>query len=314
MVLLRDRNSLLFIFRRMIPLLLVACTPEPKETAPPIIKAEPVPIRDASVPDAPEDAPEPLDEDAVLGAYETQFLLTKKNRSHNIKTAAARLNVIIPGGVEISFNELVGPRTEENGFKLAPVIFAGEMRDGIGGGVCQVSSTVHAAALYAGLEIVKWKPHSRTSKYIQPGLDATVSFPGSCLEDGGYCYLVDLVIRNSNPSRLGLRLSITEDKHRATLRAEFVGVEAKGKTKYRWYSRKGEGFEHKLRKVKWRPGDYAKKKQEGKDGLIVFSTLTVGDSERRWRSEYDPVDEVWEVGPDWDTDGPPPWAPSDPYE
>lgn len=204
------------------------------------------------------------------------------------------------------------------------------MRDGIGGGVCQVSSTVHAAALMAGMEIEERKPHSRVSKYIQPGLDSTVSFPGECLQDGGSCYLVDLVIRNPHPFRVALRLASIMDKKKATLRAEFVGVESHAEVKYRWYSRKGEEFKQVLRQIKWRPDGYVKRTQEGKNGLIVFSVLTVTppDSEtgltdeakwkyvpeKRWKSEYKPVDEIWEVGPDYDMEGPPPWAPEDPYE
>jgi len=316
-------------FTRRIGLCLILSACSPPETHKPEVSettstTTPTVTEDASVPEV---IPDPIDEDAVLGFYETNYLLTKRNRAHNIHAAAERLNIILTPGAEVSFNELIGPRTKENGFKIAPIIFAGEMRDGIGGGVCQVSSTVHAAALHAGLEIVKRKPHSRTSGYIQPGLDSTVNFPGSCLQDGGYCYISDLIVKNTHPFRLGLRLSsVVQSKMKATLRAEFVGVETGAEVKYRWYSRKGEEFEQKLRKIKWRPSDYVKEKQKGKDGLIVFSILTIAPSdawgtdqirmglEKRWKSEYDPVDEVWEVGPDWDMEGPPPWAPADPYE
>lgn len=271
-------------------------------------------IEDASVDVIVEDK---LDESKILGSYETEYSLLKQNRAHNIHIAAERLNVDLPPRTEISFNQLVGPRTEENGFKLAGVIFDGEMITGIGGGVCQVSSTVHAAALMAGLKIIERRPHSRLSSYIKPGLDSTVNFPGECLQDGGICYKSDLIIRNVHSFTIGLRLSSTiSKKNRAILKAEFVGAETGINLKYRWYSHKGEKFKRKLRQIKWRPKGYKKVKQKGQDGVIVFSILT-GKSEERWKSEYQPVDEIWEVGSDWDMKGPPPWEPKDsgdPYE
>ncbi|MEM9194351.1 MAG: VanW family protein, partial [Myxococcota bacterium] len=68
-------------------------------------------------------------------------------------------------------------RNEANGFRVAPVIAAGELVDGIGGGTCQVSGTLHGAVFFAGLPILDRRPHSRPSFYIKLGLDAAVSYP-----------------------------------------------------------------------------------------------------------------------------------------
>src|SRR5690606_38614959 len=64
-----------------------------------------------------------------------------------------------------------------NGYRVAPVIAQGELVDGIGGGTCQTSGTLHAAAFFAGLTIVERVPHSRPSTYILLGLDAAVAYP-----------------------------------------------------------------------------------------------------------------------------------------
>jgi len=74
-----------------------------------------------------------------------------------------------------SFNGVTGLRIEENGYQEAPVIFEGELVPGIGGGVCQVSSTLYNAVLYSNLEIVERHNHTIPSAYITMGRDATVT-------------------------------------------------------------------------------------------------------------------------------------------
>ena len=78
-------------------------------------------------------------------------------------------------GESFSYNEHTGTRTISNGYKNAPVIVQGVVQEGIGGGVCQVSSTLYNAVLYAGLEIESIKNHSIPSSYVPKGRDATVS-------------------------------------------------------------------------------------------------------------------------------------------
>ena len=126
-----------------------------------------------------------LDISMVMGWYETTFKSTGKyrHRAQNLQVAARKLNgwVIFPGEI-FSFNEALGPRTRQEGYRVAPVISAGETVDGMAGGTCQISSTLHAAAYFAGLDIVEADVHSQPSHYIELGLDATVVWPDTDLK------------------------------------------------------------------------------------------------------------------------------------
>jgi len=116
----------------------------------------------------------------VLGWFETRYAEDAKHytRTYNLRQAASRLDgtVLMPGET-FEFNRTVGPRDEANGYKVAPVIAEGELVDGIGGGTCQISGTLHAAAFFTGLDIVSRTPHTRPSSYIKLGLDAAVAYP-----------------------------------------------------------------------------------------------------------------------------------------
>lgn len=118
--------------------------------------------------------------DEVLGSFETNYDRAERvqARSYNLRLAASKLDgtVLLPGEV-FAFNDVVGPRDEANGYKVATVIAEGELVDGIGGGTCQISGTLHGAAFFAGLAIVERYPHTRPSSYIKLGLDATVVYP-----------------------------------------------------------------------------------------------------------------------------------------
>jgi vancomycin resistance protein YoaR len=118
--------------------------------------------------------------DDVLGYFETNYDRSERvqARSYNLRLAASKLDgtVLLPGEV-FDFNDVVGPRDEANGYKVAKVIAEGELVDGIGGGTCQISGTLHGAAFFAGLSIVERYPHTRPSSYIKMGLDATVVYP-----------------------------------------------------------------------------------------------------------------------------------------
>lgn len=112
-----------------------------------------------------------------LAAYTTNFKTWEINRSHNLYTAARRLNgaVIAPQAV-FSFNQHVGMRTTEQGYRDAMVIVGGKFEPGLGGGVCQVSSTLYNACLLAGMEIVERSNHNLAVTYVPLGQDATVVY------------------------------------------------------------------------------------------------------------------------------------------
>jgi vancomycin resistance protein YoaR len=125
--------------------------------------------------------------DHVLGWFETTYARDAKHeaRAYNLHVAASKLDgsVLMPGET-FDFNQVVGPRSEANGYKVAPVIALGELVDGMGGGTCQVAGTLHAAAFFAGLDIVERTPHTRPSFYIKMGLDAAVAYPAVTLRLG----------------------------------------------------------------------------------------------------------------------------------
>jgi vancomycin resistance protein YoaR len=114
-----------------------------------------------------------------IGRYVTSFNSRNKKRSTNVQLATQAINnyVIFPGE-SFSFNKVVGKRTAVKGYLKAPVIIRGEFSEDIGGGICQVSSTLFNAVDNAGLKIVQRFSHSRKVPYIPPGRDATVSWYG----------------------------------------------------------------------------------------------------------------------------------------
>lgn len=123
---------------------------------------------------------EGLSFERVLGWFETRYSRAEKDedRTYNLRLAASRLDgtVLLPGET-FDFNDVVGARDEASGYKVATVIADGELVDGIGGGTCQVSGTLHGATFFAGLDIVERYPHTRPSSYIKMGMDATVVYP-----------------------------------------------------------------------------------------------------------------------------------------
>jgi len=113
-----------------------------------------------------------------LGEYTTYFNVNEINRSDNLRLAAAAINNkrVDPGEI-FSFNGVVGQRTIEAGYKEAMVIEGDKFIPGVGGGVCQVSSTLFNAVSRAQLEIVERHHHSLPVGYVPPGQDATVYYP-----------------------------------------------------------------------------------------------------------------------------------------
>lgn len=116
------------------------------------------------------------DIDTVISYFSTKFNPGDVNRSDNIRLACSRLDgrILMPGD-EFSMNEALGPRTIENGYKEAPVIYQNELIKGPGGGICQVTTTLYDAILLAKLRILERSPHSMPLGYVKPGQDATIA-------------------------------------------------------------------------------------------------------------------------------------------
>ena len=113
-----------------------------------------------------------------LGSYSTK-VSGSSGRRQNVRLAAEFCDgvILMPGEV-FSYNDVVGERTTARGFSAAPAYLNGETVQEVGGGICQVSSTLYAACLYSNLEIVNRVNHTYASSYIGLGMDATVSWGG----------------------------------------------------------------------------------------------------------------------------------------
>lgn len=112
-----------------------------------------------------------------LATFTTDFDASNKNRANNLKLASEKLNgTIVNPGETFSYNKTIGERTIAAGFKEANAYSGGDVVLDVGGGICQLSSTLYNAALLTNLEIVERHNHSFKSSYVAAGRDATVSW------------------------------------------------------------------------------------------------------------------------------------------
>ena len=117
---------------------------------------------------------------ALRARFTTDYSSSGENRKHNIRLALSKINgKRVDDGVEFSFNKTVGRRTVANGFQDAKIIVDGEYVEGVGGGVCQASTTVYNCALLADMRIVEARNHSLPPSYVPPSFDAMVNSGGS---------------------------------------------------------------------------------------------------------------------------------------
>lgn len=113
---------------------------------------------------------------AKRGSFKTYYGYSAAARQNNIERAVSFINGARIAPSEIfSFNERVGPRTAERGYMEAPIIVDGKFQGGVGGGVCQVSTTLYNAVLYSDLAVKHVNRHSLPVRYVQPSFDAMVS-------------------------------------------------------------------------------------------------------------------------------------------
>jgi hypothetical protein len=314
-----------------IALLLLSCSrpdePSSRDALPEtLVQVDLVPAEAAS-------KPEPKKFDFELGEFSTLFKFKNdfENRGHNIQITASLLSTVwsiaedgndyggqyLNAGEEFSFNSVVGPRITERSFKMAPEILFGEMTPGVGGGTCQVSSTIHAAAIYSGIKVLYRKAHSRPASYMPPGLDATTNYPPECNglhEKNAWngknpkCTALDLKLKNQYSFPVLLKMKVEDfDEKQQKLTATFYGTEKPpfDVIDTRWSEAVlGKPFEQKFRVTnKWR-NDRRKKVQDGRPGrsgslLVITTDLGGKRQEFRIPTEYEPVHEVWEVGLGW---------------
>ena len=113
----------------------------------------------------------------LISSFTTKYNTKQKDRTTNLKIAAGKINgtVVMPGET-FSYNTVVGKRTIEAGYKNAAIYENGQVVDGLAGGICQLSTTLYNAALYANLDIVERRNHQFVPSYVSAGRDATVVY------------------------------------------------------------------------------------------------------------------------------------------
>ena len=154
----------------------------------------------------------------VLGTMTTSYAWSTPERINNIQLVADKLNghIMLPGEV-FSYNDYVGQRTREAGFQVAQAYSDGQVVEALGGGICQVSSTLYCATLYAQLETVSRTNHYFKVSYIDYGLDATVSWGQP-----------DFKFRNSRDYPIMIQAYTNPDE--STLTIEIWGTDLDGRS------------------------------------------------------------------------------------
>lgn len=113
----------------------------------------------------------------LISTFTTRYNASDRDRTTNLRLASEKINgVVLMPGEEFSYNKTVGERTIAAGYKDAKIYLNGQVIDGLGGGICQISSTLYNAALYADLSIIERRNHQFTTSYLKAGLDATVAY------------------------------------------------------------------------------------------------------------------------------------------
>ena len=157
--------------------------------------------------------------------FSTNISSSSADRKHNIKNALNSLNKVEIYPNEIfSFNKTVGRRSEANGYREAKIIVNNEFVDGLGGGVCQVSSTLYNSALLAGLKIVEANKHSKQVNYVKYGFDAMVNFGSSDLKFKNNTNQKITIITNFSPTTARIRIFGEELKESYKLTNEIISV------------------------------------------------------------------------------------------
>lgn len=198
-----------------------------------------------------------IDRSQVLARYETRYgyVGNQVGRAQNVRRAALGIDgLALMPGERVSFNDMVGPRSIDNGFAQAGEIYKGEMRTGIGGGTCQVASTLHAAAYLGGIDIVERSPHSRPSGYIPVGLDATVAYPH-----------VDFQIRNA----FSFPVLVRAVAHEGSLVVELLGAQKPVLVKWDAETVGIKPYKRKVREAHYLQDGKVIRKQAGRRGMTI---------------------------------------------
>lgn len=143
----------------------------------------------------------------VLATFSTRYDASNAPRTTNLKLAAGKINgTVLGAGEEFSYNKIVGERTIAAGYKEAKIYASGEVVDGLGGGICQISSTLYNAAVLANLDITQRRNHQFVTSYLPAGRDATVVYGSQ-----------DFKFKNSRKYPVKIEMTVANGMAKATL-------------------------------------------------------------------------------------------------
>ncbi|WP_243454541.1 VanW family protein [Desulfosporosinus fructosivorans] len=226
----------------------------------------------------------------LLASYTTRFDPAQTARTENVKIAAKALDMaVIKPGSTLSFNQIVGERTVEGGYKDAFVIVNGEFVPGLAGGICQVSSTLYNTGLFANLAVTQRSNHDLAISYVPLGQDATVAYPD-----------LDLKFNNNTGGYLLVRTKMSYNS---------ITIEMYGKVKPGQEVFIGNTIDSTIPAAERRVVDETMAhgasvlKQQGQPGYVVKSIRTVKlngvvvSNEPLKQSRYLPLPKIYAIGP-----------------
>lgn len=228
--------------------------------------------------------------DGIIGEFTTRFNVNDKNRTSNLQAAASKLDkFVLKPGETFSFNDTVGPRTAETGYKDAYIIINNEYVQGIGGGICQVSSTLYSAAVLANLPIIERAPHAVAVGYIPLGQDATVNYPN-----------LDLKFRNDTGSIIYIRTEVKS----GSLTVRLYGRKTGKTVRFEHQIEKETDFQTIRKMDPSLPPGTVVQDQQGSKGYVVKTWKIVKDTtgnetkQLLSQDEYAPAHKILRVGAD----------------
>ena len=230
----------------------------------------------------------------LIASAVTDASSSDPNRLDNVKLALSKINGlwVEPGG-KFSFNNTIGERTEEAGFKIAHAYGDGFIIDEVGGGICQVSTTLFNAVVKADLKVTERHPHSMPVAYVDKGKDAAVNWRSKdfCFTNNSddRIYIVAYV-NSSNRVKIGIYGRLLDDGQVITVEAETLQT-TEYQTEYRLNEELAPG-----QQVVYR---------EGREGYYAEAYKVVTDAlgnevsrKLLCKSTYNPVNEIIDVGPE----------------
>ena len=193
----------------------------------------------------------------LLATFSTRYDVSNKDRSTNLNLAAKKINgTILSPGEEFSYNKVVGERSIAAGYKEAKVYVNGKIENGLGGGICQVSSTLYNAVVFANLKVTQRYNHQFTTSYVQPGRDATVAYGSKDFKvKNNRAYPIKIKVSiNSGIAKVDIYGIKEEKEYDVTIDVETIS---------------NIPYDTKYEKDSSLPSGTEKVKQRGVDGIIV---------------------------------------------